>query len=380
MLMRSWIAWPRGVAAARPVSASVVPASKPKLRLHQVDAIDLLGDGVLDLQARVGFDEEELLRRIVDQELEGAEAAILHGLGHGDRGIDDPQAQRGAEMRAGRQLDDLLVAALYRAVAFAQGHDAALAIAHDLHLDVACAVDQPFGIERPVAEGGFRFSGTARSKASAISPAWRTGRMPRPPPPAMALIITPDFACFSKNARTHREIGGAVRAGQQRHRCLDRMGAGARLVAEEVELLGRRTDEDQSRLGAGLREGGILRQEAVARMHRVAARRLRGRDDASDIEIGRRAPPLQGLDLIDAPDMQGRRVVLRMDADGGDAEFGGGLGDTDGDLAAIGDQEFLEHVGASRGKPPPCRKGCSLWRTRRRRTPFPCGRPWNAAR
>ena len=42
-------------------------------------------------------------------------------------------------------------------------------------------------------------------------------------------------------------------------------------------------------------------------------------------------------------------VVLGMDTDSGDAEFGGGLGDADGDLAAIGDQEFLEHVGRVSG-------------------------------
>jgi hypothetical protein len=39
-----------------------------------------------------------------------------------------------------------------------------------------------------------------------------------------------------------------------------------------------------------------------------------------------------------------------MDADRRDAELGGGLGDADGDLAAIGDQEFSKHGGASRGK------------------------------
>ena len=105
---------------------------------------------MLDLQARIGLDEEE--RRAVDQELEGAEAAILHGLGHGDRGRDDLLAQAGLEGRAGRQLDDLLAAPLQAAFALAQGHDAALAVAHDLDLDVAGAADQPLGIERAVAE------------------------------------------------------------------------------------------------------------------------------------------------------------------------------------------------------------------------------------
>ena len=91
--------------------------------------------------------------RLVDQELEGAEAAVLHGLGHGDGGVDDLLAQRRLEVGAGRQLDDLLAAPLQGAFALAQGHDAALAVADDLHLDVARAADQPLGIEIAVAEG-----------------------------------------------------------------------------------------------------------------------------------------------------------------------------------------------------------------------------------
>ena len=135
-------------------------ARQQQLRLHQIDAPDLLGDGVLDLQARIGLDEEEV--GLVDQELEGAEAAVLHGLGHGDGGIDDLLAQRRLEVGAGRQLDDLLAAPLQGAFALAQGHDAALAVAHDLHLDVARAADQPLGIEIAVAEGRFGFGRGAR--------------------------------------------------------------------------------------------------------------------------------------------------------------------------------------------------------------------------
>ena len=107
-------------------------------------------------------------------------------------------------------------------------------------------------------------------------------------------------------------------------------------------------------------------------MDRIAAGLPGRRDHARDVEIGRRALALERDRLVDPPDVQRRGVVLGMDADRGDAEFGGGLGDADGDLAAIGDQEFLEHGGESRGKTLPWRKGCSLWRTPRRRTPSPC--------
>src|SRR4030095_10169658 len=112
---------------------------------HQVDIPDLLGDSVLDLQARIGFNEEEL--GSLDEELEGAEAAVLHGLGHRHRSGDDLLAQRRRKMGTGGQLDDLLAASLHGAFALAQRNDAALAVTHDLDLDVAGAADPPFAIE-----------------------------------------------------------------------------------------------------------------------------------------------------------------------------------------------------------------------------------------
>ena len=38
-------------------------ARQTQLRLHQIDAPHFLGDGVLDLQARIGLDEAEEVRR-----------------------------------------------------------------------------------------------------------------------------------------------------------------------------------------------------------------------------------------------------------------------------------------------------------------------------
>src|SRR4029450_12222270 len=71
-------------------------------------------------------------------------------------------AQRRRKVRAGRQFDDLLAAPLQRAFALAQGDDAALAVAHDLDLDVARVADQALGIEVAVAERRFGFGRGAR--------------------------------------------------------------------------------------------------------------------------------------------------------------------------------------------------------------------------
>ena len=60
MLTRAWMAMPRGaghVAWSRPSSASVRPAGQLQLRRDEVEAGDLLGHRVLDLQAGVGLDE-----------------------------------------------------------------------------------------------------------------------------------------------------------------------------------------------------------------------------------------------------------------------------------------------------------------------------------
>ncbi len=47
------------------------------LRLHQVDAGDHFGDSVLDLNARIHFDEVPLARVDVVEKLDGAGVAIV---------------------------------------------------------------------------------------------------------------------------------------------------------------------------------------------------------------------------------------------------------------------------------------------------------------
>ena len=121
------------------------------------------------------------------------------------------------------------------------------------------------------------------------------------------------------------------------------MGASTGLVAEQPELSRCRADEGKLGRRTGLGEVGILRKEAVARVDGIAPGCLRRSDHARDVEIGGSAPACERKGLVDPPDVQRARIVLRIQACRGETEFGGGLGDTDGDLAAVGDQEFLEH-------------------------------------
>ena len=81
--------------------------------------------------------------------------------------------------------------ALDRALALEQVDDVAVRVGEDLDLDVPRPLDQPFDVERAVAER----RGRPRAAPRAISVARRvvvagTTRMPLPPPPADALTST----------------------------------------------------------------------------------------------------------------------------------------------------------------------------------------------
>src|SRR5437762_2405742 len=89
-----------------------------QLRLHEIDAGDELGDGMLDLDARVHLDEVEL--PVLIEELHGAGAAVADRAAR----LHAPLAHEAALARrdAGRWrlLEHLLVAPLHRAVALAE--------------------------------------------------------------------------------------------------------------------------------------------------------------------------------------------------------------------------------------------------------------------
>ena len=89
------------------------------LQLDQIAAGDGLGDRVLDLDPAVDLEEEVLAGVDVEDELDRAQIAVPDRLRERDRFGGERVARRGVEIRRGRLLDHLLVAALHRAVALA---------------------------------------------------------------------------------------------------------------------------------------------------------------------------------------------------------------------------------------------------------------------
>ena len=84
-------------------------------------------------------------------------------------------------------------------------------------------------------------------------------------------------------------------------------------------------------------------------MDGVGAGDLAGGEDRGDVEVavlgGRRA---DADALVGEADMHGVAVGGRVDRDGLDAELLAGAQDAERDLAAVGDEDFLEHRGATR--------------------------------
>ena len=132
------------------------------LRLDQVDAGDLLGHGVLDLDARVDLDEVEGAGVGVHQELDRSGVGVIDRAAQLQRGFAQRVAGGGIEVRGRGALDHLLVAPLHGAVTLVQVQQVAVGIAQQLDLDMARALHQLLEVDLIVAKGRQRLAARDR--------------------------------------------------------------------------------------------------------------------------------------------------------------------------------------------------------------------------
>ncbi len=127
---------------------------------NQIDTGDQLGHRVFHLQARVHFQEIEVLGAI-DDEFHRAGAGVSDGLSQCDGLFAHRLAGRFVQERAGSFFHNLLLATLDRTFPFAQIDAIAMAVTQHLNFDVARLCDELFD-ENPViakAVGGFVLGG-----------------------------------------------------------------------------------------------------------------------------------------------------------------------------------------------------------------------------
>ena len=109
-------------------------------------------------------------------------------------------------------------------------------------------------------------------------------------------------------------------------------------------MRGRRADEGQAVRLDHFGERGVLRQEAVARVDGVRPGDGGGGQDGGHVEVGIARRRRADADaLVGQAHMHRLGIGGGMHGDRGDAHLAAGALDPQRDLAAVGDQDFVEH-------------------------------------
>ena len=233
-------------------------------------------------------------------------------------------------------LDDLLVAALDRALAFADRPHRAVRVGHHLDLDVVAGGEVALAEHRRVAERGLRLAlggldllgqvGQVADDAHAAAAA--TGRR------------------LDQHRQLRRGDGVGVEFVEHGHPRGGHHLLGLDLGAHRLHGGDGRPDPRQPRLLHGAREFGVLREESVPGVDGVGARRAGRRDQLGGVEVAVAAVeayPGVGLGHVGAGG-----VGFGVDGDGADAEPTAGGEHAPGDLAAVGNQNSRDHAAPPR--------------------------------
>ena len=132
------------------------PSSNLDLSSNDVDTRDFLSDGVLDLDAGVDFDEV-VTTHLVDQEFGSTGVTVADALRELDSVTEDCLADLLREMGGGGNFDDLLVAALDRAITLEEMDGIAIGVGEELNFDVAGSLEETFDEDGSVAKGSLGF-------------------------------------------------------------------------------------------------------------------------------------------------------------------------------------------------------------------------------
>ncbi|CAA9222237.1 MAG: hypothetical protein AVDCRST_MAG54-624 [uncultured Actinomycetospora sp.] len=324
------------------------PGRDPQLGDDEVHAGDQLGDRVLDLQTGVHLEERGGAGVAVEQELDGAGAAVTDGEREPAGRVVQLRAQRVGQIRGGRLLEQLLVTPLDGAVPVAEHLDRAVAVGEHLHLDVTGPGDVALEEHLAPSERRRRLAGRGGQGAGElVGPADEAHPAPAPAVRRLDQQREPGRRGGGPGVgRVHR----GVRAVEDRHAAPPGQGPRPDLVAHRRDDLGRRSDEREPRRRHRRREPRVLGEQPVARVH--GPRPVGGAhpDDRVDIEVGRHAHRRVGH-----PRGQRPRVGVGVDHDRALPQLTARAHDAHRDLAPVRDQH-RPALGTLHGRPPGARR------------------------
>ncbi|MNG92634.1 hypothetical protein D3C79_515740 [compost metagenome] len=279
---------------------------------------------------------------IGEQELHGTGVLVVHRLGRTHRQVTDVGALLGGELGARGDFDELLVAALDRAVALEQVHDVAKAVTEDLRLDVLGVDDALFqehfrrtkglgSLGDDAGEVLFQFF-TAVATANTTAATTRGGlehdRV------TDAVTFTQGFVNIGNVAfgtRGYRYTGG------------DHGAACFGLVAHAANDLGGRADELDPALGADLCQFSVFRQETIARVQGITAGFHSQVHQLARVQVTGQRLGTNAVGFVSALDVQGVPVGVGIDRYRANAHLGAGTHDPNCDFTSVGDQDFFYH-------------------------------------
>ncbi len=276
------MAWPRGTSSSwRHDSFS--PKREIDHLADQIDAVDLLGHRVFDLEPGVHLEEVEIFVTI-DQELHRPHRLVSGTANDGQSRLAEAPPQLGRDHWRRALLHHLLVAALDRALAFAEVDRIAVPVCGHLDLDVTGAHDEPFDIDPIVAEvrpslGSGAFKGSrefiaivdlAHSLAAAAGHRLEQNRQP---------------VLIDKRLELGDVFEGLHHSGNQGHPGFDGELAALGLRTHQPDGGGRRSDPRQPRGLDPFGKIGVLGEEPISGVNEVGSTQPGRFEQAIDIEI-----------------------------------------------------------------------------------------------
>ena len=139
-------------------SGQSCPLRNQKLRLDDVDARHLFGNGVLDLYPGVDFDEKELVGVCIYEKLYGSGILVIHLATDGQGGFAQCLPNLVVECWCRRDLYDFLVSSLYGAITLEKMYEGSLLVAEQLHFDMPRSLDEFFDEDVRATERGERLA------------------------------------------------------------------------------------------------------------------------------------------------------------------------------------------------------------------------------
>ena len=252
-------------------------------------------------------------------------------------------AHFGRQPGCGRFLDDFLVVALDRALALEQVHELAVAVAGELHFEVARPLNQLFKQHAVIAKG------TLRLVSRQIKLRQKIGQVVDP---AHAFAAAAG-AGLDQQRRANgdgllqqvlRVLVVAVIAGHARHTRARRNAFGFDLRAHALDDFGARADPFDAVFGATPHQLRALGQEAITRMNRTGAAGDGRLHDGLGIEVAaRRVGRPDGHASVGLTDVAGLGVGVGIHGDRANAQAPARADDPAGNFAPVGNQDAFKH-------------------------------------